>query len=162
MTSSIQSFCDRRNIHSVAKALNVASSMSCGQFQTDVIATSASQRGRICERSSFDMAPPLSRINERAASRSRPRREVCQLSRGRDAASAATLTVPSMLVVLVSAPPALMATFTASSIGSLKGTSIRSNPRASPSHGAPPDTWGTGCSGSGGQGTGQRRNMDRD
>ncbi len=36
--------------------------------------------------------------------------------------------VPSMLLVLVSAPPALMATFTASSIGSLKGTSIRSNP----------------------------------
>jgi hypothetical protein len=71
-----------RNIHLVAKALNVASSMSCGQFQTDVIATSASQRGRICERSSFDRAPPLSRINERAASRSRPRREVCQLSRG--------------------------------------------------------------------------------
>ena len=79
LTSSIQSFCDRRNIHSVAKALNVASSMSCGQFQTDVIATSASQRGRICEPSSFDMAPPVSRINERAASRSQPRREVCQL-----------------------------------------------------------------------------------
>src|SRR2546427_9422917 len=33
-----------------------------------------------------------------------------------------------ILLVLVSAPPGLMATFTASSIGSLKGTSIRSNP----------------------------------
>ena len=34
----------------------------------------------------------------------------------------------SIDLVLVSAPPALMATFTASSIGSLKGTSIRSRP----------------------------------
>jgi len=34
----------------------------------------------------------------------------------------------SIFLVLVSAPPALMATFTASSIGSLKGTSIRSRP----------------------------------
>ena len=34
----------------------------------------------------------------------------------------------SIVLVLVSAPPALMATFTASSIGSLKGTSIRSRP----------------------------------
>jgi hypothetical protein len=34
----------------------------------------------------------------------------------------------SILLVLVSAPPGLIATFTASSIGSLKGTSIRSNP----------------------------------
>jgi len=34
----------------------------------------------------------------------------------------------SISLVLVSAPPALMATFTASSIGSLKGTSIRSRP----------------------------------
>ena len=33
-----------------------------------------------------------------------------------------------IFLVLVSAPPALMATFTASSIGSLKGTSIRSRP----------------------------------
>src|SRR5438034_10456954 len=33
-----------------------------------------------------------------------------------------------ILLVLASAPPGLMATFTASSIGSLKGTSIRSNP----------------------------------
>jgi len=48
--------------------------------------------------------------------------------RGGYAASTANLTVPSMLFVLVSAPPALMATFTASSIGSLNGTSIRSNP----------------------------------
>ena len=36
--------------------------------------------------------------------------------------------LPSIVLVLVSAPPALMATFTASSIGSLKGTSIRSRP----------------------------------
>ena len=35
---------------------------------------------------------------------------------------------PSRLVILASAPPALMLTFTASSMGSLKGTSIRSNP----------------------------------
>ena len=35
-----------------------------------------------------------------------------------------------IFLVLVSAPPALMATFTASSIGSLKGTSIRSKPCA--------------------------------
>jgi hypothetical protein len=34
----------------------------------------------------------------------------------------------SILLVFVSSPPALTATFTASSIGSLKGTSIRSNP----------------------------------
>ena len=34
----------------------------------------------------------------------------------------------AIVLVLVSAPPALMATFTASSIGSLKGTSIRSRP----------------------------------
>src|SRR3989304_1200272 len=34
----------------------------------------------------------------------------------------------SIIFVLLSAPPALMATFTASSIGSLKGTSIRSRP----------------------------------
>ncbi len=34
----------------------------------------------------------------------------------------------SIVLVLVSLPPALMATFTASSIGSLKGTSIRSRP----------------------------------
>ena len=33
-----------------------------------------------------------------------------------------------IILVLVSAPPALMTTFTASSIGSLKGTSIRSRP----------------------------------
>ena len=33
-----------------------------------------------------------------------------------------------IFLVLVSAPPAPMATFTASSIGSLKGTSIRSRP----------------------------------
>src|SRR6266536_2090467 len=40
------------------------------------------------------------------------------------------LTCHQALIVLVmfSAPPALMATFTASSIGSLKGTSIRSRP----------------------------------
>jgi len=39
-------------------------------------------------------------------------------------------SVPAALIVLVlvSAPPAFMATFTASSIGSLKGTSIRSSP----------------------------------
>ena len=35
---------------------------------------------------------------------------------------------PSIVLVLVSAPPALMAIFTAPSIGSLKGTSIRSRP----------------------------------
>ena len=35
---------------------------------------------------------------------------------------------PSIALVLVSAPPALMAIFTAPSIGSLKGTSIRSSP----------------------------------
>ena len=35
---------------------------------------------------------------------------------------------PSIVLVLVSAPPALMAIFTAPSIGSLKGTSIRSSP----------------------------------
>ncbi len=34
----------------------------------------------------------------------------------------------SIFLILVSAPPALMATFVASSIGSLKGTSIRSRP----------------------------------
>ena len=34
----------------------------------------------------------------------------------------------SIDLILVSAPPALMATFTASSIGSFKGTSIRSRP----------------------------------
>jgi hypothetical protein len=34
----------------------------------------------------------------------------------------------AIVLVLVPAPPALMATFTASSIGSLKGTSIRSRP----------------------------------
>ena len=33
-----------------------------------------------------------------------------------------------ILFALASAPPALIATFTASSIGSLKGTSIRSSP----------------------------------
>jgi hypothetical protein len=33
-----------------------------------------------------------------------------------------------VILALVSAPPALMATFTASSIGSLKGTSTRSRP----------------------------------
>ena len=35
---------------------------------------------------------------------------------------------PSIILVLVSAPPALMAIFTAPSIGSLEGTSIRSTP----------------------------------
>ena len=35
---------------------------------------------------------------------------------------------PSIVLVLVSAPPALMAIFTAPSIGSFKGTSIRSRP----------------------------------
>jgi hypothetical protein len=38
------------------------------------------------------------------------------------------VSAPPALMVLVSAPPPLMATFTASSIGSLKGTSIRSRP----------------------------------
>lgn len=35
---------------------------------------------------------------------------------------------PSRVLILASVPPALMATFTASSMGSLKGTSMRSNP----------------------------------
>jgi len=34
----------------------------------------------------------------------------------------------SIVLILVSAPPALVATFTVSSIGSLKGTSIQSRP----------------------------------
>ena len=35
MTSSIQSFCDTRNIHSIAKALNVTSTVSVRQFHTN-------------------------------------------------------------------------------------------------------------------------------
>jgi len=43
-------------------------------------------------------------------------------------AGAGRVPPTAVVLVVVSAPPALMATFTASSIGSLKGTSMRSRP----------------------------------
>ena len=68
-----------------------------------------------------------------------------------DAASCAlTDHQASILLILVSAPPALIATLTASSIGSFKGTSIRSNPFSELS---------SALSGFTGQPNSQRRNV---
>src|ERR1035441_9022483 len=65
--------------------------------------------------------PRLVSLGRWLASRQRSARDPSETFPGRG-------VQPSIALALVSAPPALMAIFTAPSIGSLKGTSIRSRP----------------------------------
>src|SRR2546428_5519256 len=95
-------------------------------FEPDVIGTNlllAPLVGGAFLGTSLGALPEATELNLMCASAIAPSFPRCRRRFGAHAGHEALI-----LLVLVSAPPGLMATFTASSIGSLNGTSIRSNP----------------------------------